>query len=122
MSGEEPYSVHSLFSAVVEDHGDRYVIELPQADFEAGTLDAGGTYRLALLATREQQPSGSRPPVEPGETRYVEIEDTGKQDDGIARVERGYVLIVPETAVGDRVKVEIAAVDENFAVAEVIDE
>ncbi len=29
------------------------------------------------------------------ETRYVEIEDIGKQGDGIARVERGYVIIVP---------------------------
>ena len=60
--------------------------------------------------------------MEVGETRYVDIEDIGKQGDGIARVERGYVIIVPGTEVGDRVKVEVAEVKPNFAVGETIEE
>ncbi len=60
--------------------------------------------------------------VEEGEIRYVEIEDIGKQGDGIARVERGYVIIVPGAEMGERVKVEISEVKSNFAVGEVIEE
>jgi len=54
--------------------------------------------------------------------RYVEIEDIGKQGDGIARVERGYVIIVPDAEIGERVKVEVTEVKSNFAVGEIIDE
>jgi len=53
--------------------------------------------------------------------RYVEIEDLGKQGDGIARVERGYVIIVPDTEVGERVKIEVTEVKSNFAVGEVVE-
>jgi len=67
-------------------------------------------------------PSEPQPPVEGGEIRYVEIEDIGKQGDGIARVERGYVIIVPGADVGERVKVEVTEVKSNFAVGEIIDE
>lgn len=121
MSRDQSHTLQSLFSAVVEAQADRYVIELPPADFDTGTLHPDETYRIALLEADQSQPPAPQPPVEDGETRYVEIEDTGKQDDGIARVERGYVLIVPETAVGDRVKVEIVDVSDSFAVATVID-
>ncbi len=51
-----------------------------------------------------------------------EIEDLGKQGDGIARVERGYVIIVPDTEVGERVKIEVTEVKSNFAVGEVVEE
>ncbi len=67
-------------------------------------------------------PSEPQPPVEVGETRYVEIEDIGKQGDGIARVERGYVIIVPGAEVGERVKIEVTEVKSNFAVGEIIEE
>ena len=63
-----------------------------------------------------------QPPVEPGEIRYVEIEDIGKQGDGIARVERGYVIIVPGTEIGERVKIEVTEVKSNFAVGEPLSE
>ncbi|OYR81860.1 deoxyribonuclease, partial [Halorubrum sp. E3] len=46
----------------------------------------------------------------------------GDQGDGIAKVERGYVVIVPETSVGDRVTVEIQQVRENVAFADVVDD
>jgi predicted RNA-binding protein with TRAM domain len=122
-----------LFSATVTDEGDRYTIEVPKREIETGSLDAGGTYRVALIeagtadrdSTEEsdQVPADEpQPPVEPGEIRYVEIEDIGKQGDGIARVERGYVIIVPDAEIGERVKVEITEVKSNFAVGEIIEQ
>jgi predicted RNA-binding protein with TRAM domain len=49
----------------------------------------------------------------------VEIEDIGEQGDGITRVERGFVVIVPDTEQGERVNIEITDVGENVAFAEV---
>jgi len=121
-----------LFSADVSSEGDRYVIELPRREIETGSIEPGETYRVALVSrsdgeTGEESPDQGttnepQPPVEPGEIRYVEIEDIGKQGDGIARVERGYVIIVPDTEVGDRVKIEVTEVKSNFAVGETISE
>jgi predicted RNA-binding protein with TRAM domain len=121
-----------LFSADVRQDGDRYVIEVPKREIETGSVDPSDTYRVALIQADEPEtestdsadpaPSEPQPPVEPGEIRYVEIEDIGKQGDGIARVERGYVIIVPGAEIGERVKVEITEVKSNFAVGEIIDE
>ncbi|QSG09835.1 TRAM domain-containing protein [Halapricum desulfuricans] len=120
-----------LFSADVSAEDDRYVIEVPRREIETGSVDPDGTYRVALIAGEDDEetesasgstPSEPQPPVENGEIRYVEIEDLGKQGDGIARVERGYVIIVPGAEVGDRVKVEISEVKSNFAVGEIIEE
>ncbi|MEF8819486.1 MAG: TRAM domain-containing protein [Haloferacaceae archaeon] len=123
-----------LFSAEVRAEGDRYVVEVPRREVETGSIAAGDTYRVALIAgDGETTASGSaddsaarpadepQPPVEVGEVRYVEIEDIGKQGDGIARVERGYVIIVPGTEVGERVKIEVREVKSNFAVGDVVD-
>ena len=121
-----------LFNADVRSEDDRYVVEVPRREVETGNIDPGEVYRVALIsreAAEETEPkpkqSGSsepQPPVEVGELRYVEIEDIGKQGDGIARVERGYVIIVPGAEVGERVKVEVSDVKSNFAVGEIIDE
>jgi predicted RNA-binding protein with TRAM domain len=121
-----------LFSAEVSADGDRYVVEVPRREVETGSVAPGGTYRVALIEaetaddTAEEstpdEPGEPQPPVEPGEIRYVEIEDIGKQGDGIARVERGYVIIVPDAEIGERVKVEVTEVKSNFAVGEIIDE
>ena len=116
-----------LFSAEVEEKGDRFVVEVPRREVETGSLAAGETYRVALVAgadtgsTDAESSDEPQPPVEAGEIRYVEIEDLGKQGDGIARVERGYVIIVPGGEVGERVKVEISEVKSNFAVGEIIE-
>jgi predicted RNA-binding protein with TRAM domain len=128
-----------LFSTKVSEEEDRYVIEVPRQEVETGDIDAGDVYRVALIsrdetstestststtATSQPQtaPSEPQPPVDVNETRYVEIEDIGKQGDGIARVERGYVIIVPDADVGERVKVEITEVKSNFAVGEIIED
>ncbi|MCU4801024.1 TRAM domain-containing protein [Halobacteria archaeon HArc-gm2] len=122
-----------LFSAEVSEDGDSYVVEVPRREVDTGSIQPGETYRVALIAADESEetsedggtttaPTEPQPPVEGGEIRYVEIEDIGKQGDGIARVERGYVIIVPDAEIGERVKVEISEVKSNFAVGEIIDE
>jgi len=123
-----------LFSTDISEEDDRYVIEVPKHEIETGDVDPDSIYRVALISretdeaadsvsTTSPSPSGEpRPPVEIGETRYVEIEDIGKQGDGSARVERGYVIIVPGADVGERVKVEVSEVKSNFAVGEIIEE
>ena len=110
-----------LFSAEATDDGDDYVLEVPRREIETGTITPGETYRVALIEGKTDGPDQPQPPVEPGEVRYVEIGDLGKQGDGIARVERGYVIIVPGTTVDERVKIEVTEVKPNFAVGEVID-
>ena len=118
-----------LFSANISDEGEHYEIEIPRREVETGAVSPGETYRIALIAPERERSEAEatisdepQPPVEPGEIRYVEIEDLGKQGDGIARVERGYVIIVPDTTVGERVKVEVSEVKSNFAVGAVISE
>ncbi|MFC6717107.1 TRAM domain-containing protein [Natrialbaceae archaeon GCM10025810] len=123
-----------LFSTDVSEEEDRYVIEIPRQEVETGDIQPGEVYRVALISRedasgssqsqpqRSSPPSEPQPPVDVGETRYVEIEDLGKQGDGIARVERGYVIIVPGAEVGERVKVEVTEVKSNFAVGEIIEE
>lgn len=122
-----------LFNAEVEEKEDGgYQIELPRREVENGTVDPGETYRIAVIARDgdttssgaepQRPPSEPQPPVDVGEVRYVEIEDIGKQGDGIARVERGYVIIVPGADVGEQVKIEVTEVKSNFAVGEVIEE
>jgi predicted RNA-binding protein with TRAM domain len=119
-----------LFSADIEVDEDRYVVEVPRREIDTGSVEPGETYRVALIDSRPGESTASesrtapdepQPPVEPGEIRYVEVEDLGKQGDGIARVERGYVIIVPGGEVGERVKVEITEVKSNFAVGEIIE-
>ncbi|MFP8953781.1 TRAM domain-containing protein [Natrialbaceae archaeon A-arb3/5] len=125
-----------LFSAEISAEEDRYVIEVPRQEVETGDIDIEDVYRVALIsragelpdteattpAQPQSAPSEPQPPVDVGETRYVEIEDIGKQGDGIARVERGYVIIVPGADVGERVKIEVTEVKSNFAVGEIIEE
>jgi predicted RNA-binding protein with TRAM domain len=115
-----------LFNAELVATDDGYAVEVPRREVENGSVEVGEVYRVALVGGRQSTEEGSappdpQPPVEEGEIRYVEVEDIGKQGDGIARVERGYVIIVPDTEVGDRVKVEVREVKSNFAVAGVVE-
>ena len=56
-------------------------------------------------------------PIQEGEEYEVKIEDVGKEGDGITRIE-GFVVFVPDTKVGDEVKVRITSVRRRFAFAE----
>jgi predicted RNA-binding protein with TRAM domain len=119
-----------LFNAEIERSDDGFVVTVPDREVETGAVDPGEVYRVAIMAPKEEDdgskaeapPDQPQPPVEEGEIRYVEIKNLGKQGDGIARVERGYVVIVPGSEVGERVKVEITEVKSNFAVGEVVEE
>lgn len=134
-----------LFSGRVEQRDGSYVVEVPKQEVRLGKVVEDAAYRVALLPTRsgsndteaetedretvddESEVGGGEkddwdaPPVEEGEVRTVEIEGTGDQGDGITRVERGFVVIVPETEEGERVEVEIETVRPNVAFAEVIE-
>ncbi|MFC4990503.1 TRAM domain-containing protein [Saliphagus infecundisoli] len=131
---EVPEELLCLFSAEVEADGDSYRIEIPAREVTEGDLQLGEAYRVALLASdsdsgssahettgQSSESSARDPPIAEGDRRIVDIDDIGKRGDGIARVERGYVVIVPETEIGDRVKIEIENVQETLAFGEVIE-
>ncbi len=59
-------------------------------------------------------------PVTVGETYDVSIDDIAKEGDGIARVE-GFVIFVPATKVGDKVKIKVNKVMRKFAIAEKVE-
>jgi len=132
---EIPDSLRSLFTARVEERDGRYVIEVPESEIEHAAATPGETYRVAVLPTGDatqqsstesesldRDPGPPAPPVDEGEVREVTIESVGDQGDGIAKVERGYVVIVPDARPGDEPTVEIEQVKENVAFARVIDE
>ena len=135
---ELPDQLHCLFTARATQQDRSYVVEIPERELDVGAITEGSTYRIAVLPatedtdatsaeqrTREQRTTSKRdhgppePPVAEDERREVEIEDIGDQGDGIARVERGFVIIVPGTQKGERVTVEITDVQQNVAFAEV---
>jgi predicted RNA-binding protein with TRAM domain len=117
-----------IYSASVTEQNDSYVVEVPKREVALGSVETGTTYRVALVSPTETQESGQKdrderpqqPPLDEGDIREVEIEDMGDQGDGIARVDRGYVVIVPDVGVGDRVTVRIKEARENLAFAEVV--
>ena len=63
-------------------------------------------------------PSGFSKPVETGKEYTVDITDTGRGGDGIARIE-GLVIFVKNAKAGDKnVKIKIKEVGSRFATAE----
>ena len=132
-----PDSLRCLFTAEITQRDGSFVIEIPEKEIDGGEITPGEIYRIAMFPEQSQTQerehhrshqqgnsqtsSPQTPPVSEGETRTVTIETTGDQGDGIARVERGYVVIVPGSIPGDELTVEIEVVKENFAMAEIID-
>lgn len=123
-----------LFSADIDDQDRSYTVTIPEQEITNGDVEGNGVYQVALLgpaptstsdtardAGRPQTESNPAPPVGVGDERTVEIEAIGRQGDGIARVERGYVIIVPETEEGDRVAIEITDVSQTVAFGDVIE-
>src|SRR6266487_1684881 len=58
-------------------------------------------------------------PVEEGQEIDVTIDSVGRRGDGIARF-NNFVIFVPGTNTGDKVKVRITGVRNNFATGEVV--
>jgi len=125
-----------LFSASVDEDRDSYVIEVPKAEVKEGFVDSSQVYKIALLSKRsgpsrdkadstdantDRDINEQGPTVNVGEQRVVEIEELGDQGDGLARVERGFVVVVPETEVGERVRIQIDHVNETVAFADVVE-
>lgn len=125
-----------LFSATVNEQRDSYVIEIPRAEVEEGFVDTSRAHKVALLSSTDASPADgvnsahrdsesnadqSGPPVSVGEQRVVEINEIGDQGDGLTRVEQGYVVIVPETKVDERVRIQIRHVRETVGFADVIE-
>jgi len=132
-------SLCSLFTAKIKEEDGTFVIEIPPSEIKHEALTVDETYRIALLDTSAEAEStspqsprhpvsqgstshdSSGPPVDKGEVRDVTIETVGDQGDGIAKVERGYVVIVPEAQPGDEPTIEIEQVQENVAFASIVD-
>jgi predicted RNA-binding protein with TRAM domain len=144
-------SLTCLFTAEVEADGDGgYAVSVPKREIEHGAVTPGETYRIAVInrdkqdaaadrsgsdgdsagerrdtgpnSGRQEDSAASGPPVEEGEVREVTIETLGDKGDGIAKIERGYVIIVPDAELGDEVTVEITSVRDNVSFASVIAE
>lgn len=122
-------SLKSLFTATVEERDGRFVVELPDREVDHGVVQPGGTYRVAVLPSgaesADETPTADSPPAPPvdeGEVREVTVESLGDQGDGIAKVERGYVVIVPGTRPGDEPTVRIEDVRENVAFASIVED
>lgn len=130
---EVPDNLLCLFTAQLEEENGKYIIEVPAQEVTKGQINAGEMYRAVVLHTEAKPPdkqgqedqlpnhSNLEPPVEMGERRTVDIEDIGEQGDGIARVERGYIVIVPDTEVNERVTIKIKNVSQNVAFGEVVE-
>ena len=141
---EIPEQLACLYTAELTETEDSYTFTVPATEVEEGSVTLGETLRVAVLAdndvgdgsdspddTTEETASTARsetstasqpePPVSEGETRVVEIQDVGDQGDGITRVERGFVVIIPETDEGETVEIRIETVRPNVAFGTVID-
>ena len=141
---EIPEQLACLYTAELTETEDSYTFTVPATEVEEGSVTPGETLRVAVLAdndvgdgsdstddTTEETASTARsetstasqpePPVSEGETRVVEIQDVGDQGDGITRVERGFVVIIPETDEGETVEIRIETVRPNVAFGTVID-
>jgi len=58
-------------------------------------------------------------PVEIGKEYDVEIQETSRRGEGIARI-KGLVCFVPNTKPGDKVKIRISRISRRFAEGEVV--
>ena len=141
---EIPDQLECLFSTSVDQQGDSYRIKVPRSELKQGTITSGETYRVVIVSgtprsdvagTRQQPddasasprsnsdtPTQQEPPVEPGDVREVTIKSLGDQGDGIAKIDRGYVVIVPDTHPDEEVTVEIEQTRENLGFARVRDD
>lgn len=130
-----------VFSEEVLEDGERYVIEIPPS-LEGDTgVHPDETYRIALIsdaselirragqgdskeATRApntSEPTASRTaPVSTDETLSVTITADGTHGDGVAKVNGGFVIFVPEASVGEEVLVRVTDVKGTYAQAEII--
>jgi len=63
---------------------------------------------------------GNDAPIQEGGEYDVKIDDTGRDGDGIARIE-GFVVFVSGAKVGDEVKIRVNSVRRNFGFADIVE-
>lgn len=76
-------------------------------------------HRVVPVLARSMS-SNPTAPVEEAEEYHLTISDIGREGDGIALLD-DFVIIVPDTKIGDSVTVRIEAVHDSFARGEVIE-
>lgn len=132
---EVPNHLRSLFTASLAERDGEHVIRIPASVIENGEIDPTRSYRIAVLdqpgssvrsdpqSADGRSASGDRsPPVAENDVLTVTIDAVGDQGDGIAKVDRGYVLIVSDAAPGDEVSVRVETVKPNVAFASVVED
>lgn len=131
---EVPNRLCSLFTASLDERDGEHVVRIPASVIENDEIDPSESYRIAVLdrpeSSRRSDPqsddrSGSAdrgPPVAENDVLTVTVDAVGDQGDGIAKVDRGYVLIVSDAAPGDEVSVRVETVKPNVAFASVVDD
>ena len=77
---------------------------------------SGRSYGSSSFRSRR---SFGQKPVETGKEYDVQITQTSRRDDGIARVQ-GFVIFVKGGRTGQNVKAKITSVGERFATAEIV--
>jgi len=65
------------------------------------------------------RPSFPPKPVEVGKEYDVEIQESSRRGEGIARI-KGLVVFVPNTKPGDKVKIRVTRISRRFCEAEVV--
>ncbi len=82
--------------------------------------DRRGSFSRRFHGGSRIKPAYFKPkPVSIGDEVTVVIEGLSRRGDGVAKI-RGYVIFVPNTRPGDRVKIKIVLVKPGFAVGELI--
>ncbi|WP_083252570.1 TRAM domain-containing protein [Haladaptatus sp. W1] len=138
---EIPDELRCVFSGKIEAEDGSYTLTVPTREVVDGDIQPDAAYRVGILKhpssadstepetapsthqeqNHNRQSSHSAAPVEEGDHRTVDIDGVGEKGDGIARIDNGYVIIVPDTEKRDRVTVEITNVTPNVAFAEVVE-
>jgi predicted RNA-binding protein with TRAM domain len=75
---------------------------------------------ISLFGSSNSNDRGNSSPITEGGEYDVKIEDTGRDGDGIARIE-GFVVFVSGAKVGEEVKIRVNSTRRNFAFAEVVE-
>jgi predicted RNA-binding protein with TRAM domain len=107
---------------------------LPSQELISLDIDTNATYRVLFLP---KLPGEKSPPDESlspstaspssdalvtiGDVYEVLVEDIGNKGDGIARIGPGYIILIPKTDIGHKVKIKINSVTSRCAFAEVIE-
>ena len=84
------------------------------------TGDDANSGSEAVLETSDSDPDG--PSVAEGEVREMAIKSLGEQGDGIAKVDQGYVVIVPDAHPGDKPTIRIDRTQDTTAFASVVNQ